>query len=61
MNQNRPNLADQTKWVVVSQDKVIHYKTFQEAVLDRSGNMMPLKYYELHYKPLHDESAILGQ
>ena len=61
MNQNRPNLADQTKWVVVSQDKVIHYETFQEAVLDRSGNLMPLNYYELHYKPLHDESVIPGQ
>ena len=61
MNQNRPNLADQTKWVVVSQDKVIHYETFQEAVLDKSGNLMPLNYYELHYKPLHDESVIPGQ
>jgi hypothetical protein len=61
MYQNRPNLANQTKWVVVSQDKVFHYETFQEAILDKSGNLMPLNYYELHYKPLHDESAIPGQ
>lgn len=61
MYQTRPNLANQKNWVVVSKNKVSHYVTLQEALSDKSGNLMPLSYYESHYKPIQDESTIPRQ
>ena len=55
----RPNLANQKNWVVVSENEV--YETLSEALKGKKGNLMPLSYYESHYKAIQDESNILRQ
>ena len=52
MYNKKPNLSDQLHWVVVSNEQVNHYQTFQEAVSDKSGHLMTLNYYENHYKEI---------
>ena len=54
----RPNLAQQENWVVIKKDQVNHFKTLKEALTLRGGSLMPLSYYEKHYKPIHDESNL---
>lgn len=57
----RPNLANQKNWVVVSENQVYHYETLSEALKGKKGNLMPLSYYESHYKAIQDENNILRQ
>jgi hypothetical protein len=58
MYSTRPNLAQQEDWVVIKNDQVSHFKTLKEALTLRGGSLMPLSYYEKHYKPIHDESNL---
>ena len=43
-------------WVIVKENNIFHYETFQEATANNSllnGHLMSKNYYENHYKEQH--------
>jgi hypothetical protein len=53
METDRKDLREERGWVIVSNDRVLEYETFEEAsaaVQLLNGNLMSKSYFENHYK-----------
>ena len=51
--EDRKDIREEKGWVIVSNDRVLEYETFEEAsaaVQLLNGNLMSKNYFENHYK-----------